>query len=140
MTTKKTKKLTGLTLADFMTNTNLSAPSEMPLYIDGNETDHHLLIVGAQSKQVTRARLVWGTETNKLLESLKEIPDEVEKAILRLESESKISNAFALELIVGWSFGGISADNVTELLIENVGLSDAVISHAFAKESILTKK
>ena len=140
MTKQKAKKLTGLTLADFMTNTNLSQPSEMALTIDKKETDHHLLIVGAQSKRVSRARMTWGTKTNALNKALEPIKDEIDKAVKRLEEESKISNAFALELVVGWSFGDYKISKVAELLDENVGLADAVISHAFAKESTLVKK
>jgi hypothetical protein len=140
MTTKKPKKLTGLTLADFLTNTNLSQPSKMPLLIDDIETDHYLMVIGAQSKQVTRSRLIWGTETNKLNEELKTIKDDIEKGMVRLEKESHLNNLFAVDLVVDWSFGDFNKEDFLNLLTENTGLANAVISHAFAKESTLAKK
>jgi hypothetical protein len=141
MTNKKAKKiLTGLTLEDFMTDTNLSAPSKMILSIDKIETDHYLLIVGAQASKATRARLTWGHKTNALTELLKTITDDIDKAMRRTEEESKINNDFAIELIAGWSFGDYDTEKVVKLLSENIGLSDAVISFAFAKETTSAKK
>lgn len=142
MTKAKVEKkvLKGLTLEDFMSNTNLSKPSKMVMSIDGIETDQHLLIVGAQSKQVTRARMIWGSETNELNKAIEEIPDGIDKAMRKLEGENAINNAFALELVVGWSFDGYKVTKVAKILSDNDGLSRAVIAHAFARETTLAKK
>jgi hypothetical protein len=139
-TKTKPKILTGLTLEDFMTDTNLSTPSKMTLFSNKVKTDHYLSIVGAQSLQVTRARLTWGHKTQALTELLKSITDDIDRAVRRTTEESAISNAFALELITGWSFGDYKITKVSKLLSDNIGLADAVISFAFAKETTLAKK
>lgn len=137
---KKPEVLTGLTLDDFMTNTNLSKPSKMVLCVDKVETDHFLLVVGAQSKQVTRARLTWGSEIKALNDAINDMEAGVDKAMRKIDGEFAINNAFALELVVGWSFDDYKVSKVAKILADNDGLSTAVIAHAFARETTLQKK
>jgi len=140
MTTKKTEVITGLTLDDFMTNTNLSKPSKLVLQSDGVDTDQYLLVVGAQAKQVARARLTWGMETAELDDAIKDLPSGVDRAMRMMEGESAINNPFALELIVGWSFDSYKISKVAAMLSDNEGLAKSVIFHAFSREATLEKK
>ena len=133
-------KKTELKLEDFFTNTINASGSKMTLQLNGEATEHYLLVSGMDCKAAARARINTRTALPLINEQLKDMEDGELKdyEINRLVDEAY--KPLAVALISGWSFGGFTDEKLQRILDENTGLSFSVIAHASDESNLHTKK
>ena len=108
-------------LADFFTLPALEAGKKLPLTLpDGTETEHYLIVIGADAPAARRRLLELGREGRDRDES-KMSDDEV------YDINTVNTIKYRSSLVTGWSFDTpFSKEAVSELLAQNPGLSQEI--------------
>ena len=128
-------------IKDFHTKTLHEASTKMTLRVDNEDTGAHILVKGIHAKSVAQDRLDSQISFSIVADKLEGMSDDVERRIFERDEVESIKVQFASKLITGWSFKEcFSSDDAFELLAENPGLSDSVISHASLNANYFTKK
>lgn len=127
-------------LEDFFTKTNHETPCKLTLQMNGEDTEHYLMVLGSEARSVARAKIDWGLSiaaANKMIENFDGADSD--RAAAKIEAEQACYSAFAAELVTGWSFGDFCKDNLIKLLDENPAIAGAVVAKAY-DHTIETKK
>lgn len=124
MTTKAEKAATPVkpfALSDFFTLTALEAGKKLPLTLpDGTETEHYLIVIGADAP-AARRRLLEIAREGRDRDDAKMSADEV------YDINSTNTIKYRSSLVTGWSFDApFSQAAVAELIEQNPGLSQDI--------------
>ena len=118
---KEVAEIKTFALADFFTLPALEAGKKLPLTLpDGTETEHYLIVIGADAPAARRRLLELGREGRDRDES-KMSDDEV------YDINTANTIKYRSSLVIGWSFDApFSTEAAAELLAQNPGLSQEI--------------
>jgi len=118
---KEVAEIKTFALADFFTLPALEAGKKLPLTLpDGTETEHYLIVIGADAPAARRRLLELGREGRYRDES-KMSDDEV------YDINTANTIKYRSSLVIGWSFDApFSTEAAAELLAQNPGLSQEI--------------
>lgn len=129
-----------LKLEDFFTKTNHEAPVKLTLQLNGEDTEHYLMVLGSESRSTQRAKIDWSLSSVSVKEAAEKIKDKAEKAEFVILGNQQRNVEYSLALVSGWSFGAFAKDRLRKLLEESPDICEAVIAKAYAHSGEVEKK
>lgn len=129
-----------LKLEDFFTNTINANGSKMFLMLNGEQTEHYLVVKGIDCKSSTRDRINTRNALTLIEEQLKGMEESDLKTIEQNRLTDEAYKPLAIALVSGWSFGDFDTDKVKRIFDENEGLAFAVAAHASDQSNLKAKK